>query len=65
MININQLIRYGKFFAKKFAELKFQLEFFYDEFQGPYSKRGLEQLLRHLLQASAWDLLKSPLKMLF
>ena len=53
------------FFAKKFAELKFQLEFFYDEFYGPYSKRGLEQLLRHLLQASAWDLLKSPLKMLF
>ena len=32
MINLNQLINDGKFFAKKFAELKFQLEIFYDEF---------------------------------
>ena len=32
MINLNKLINHGKFFAKKFAELKFQLEFFCDEF---------------------------------
>ena len=30
MINLNELINHGKFFAKKFAELKFQLDFFCD-----------------------------------
>ena len=48
------------YFFKKIWGFLFELIDF-----GPYSKKGLEQLLKHLLQASAWDLLKSLLKMVF